>query len=118
MGEDYSWLLGDNQGKSGDSGNDMGPVPLANIESKVMLRLGPEGWNWIDHGEEHIPAAARQVPYVPEPIRLDVPKDPVAVRPMRAVGATARSVTSNIPRERKPKSLSHREVNESKSGKR
>ena len=55
----HCWLLGDNRfpGASFDSFSGMGPVPLANITGKVLLRFGPEGFNWIRHGPQFIPEA-------------------------------------------------------------
>ncbi len=44
----HCWLLGDNRSLSRDSRR-FGPVPLAFLTGKVIWRLGPEGFNFIDH---------------------------------------------------------------------
>ena len=74
----------------------MGAVPYANIIGKVLARFGPEGWNWIEHGMEHLPENARQ--------GLPVPPTPVRARPMglNATVANRASPSTLIGTARKP----------------
>ena len=47
--EGHCWVQGNNQLALGDSGHGLGEIPLSKIEGKMLLRLGLEGWNWIEH---------------------------------------------------------------------
>ncbi len=48
----YCWALGDNRSISRDSRR-FGPVPFASLVGKVIWRLGPDGFNFIDHSPGH-----------------------------------------------------------------
>ena len=48
--EGYCWLVVDNPA----SGNDVGLVPIGNLRAMILLRIGREGWNWIEHGPEYL----------------------------------------------------------------
>ena len=73
----------------------MGAVPLANIVAKLLLRFGPEGWNWIEHGIEHVPHAARQA--LPKPPVVDHWGD-AGVKSMGASRSAPLTLTRHSPR--------------------
>ena len=68
--DEHCWVLGDNQKKSGDSGNNLGAIPLKNIVSKVLWRAGPEGWNWVEHGVDCIPKKVSVATHWQRPVIL------------------------------------------------
>ena len=84
----------------------MGAIPWANVRGKVFLRFGPEGWNWIEHGMEHLPENARHGLPVPPPSPVSARTTALkATAPSRSlpstlVGSSRKPVLSSL--ERKP----------------
>ena len=74
----YCWVLGDNRLHSKDSRR-FGPVPLVFLMGKVIWRLGPEAFNFIDHDPNY---GTKMIPQSPtstigQSIRPDAdPKTP------------------------------------------
>ena len=86
----YCWVLGDNRSRSRDS-RQFGPVPLEFLWGKVIWRLGPEAFSFIDHdpnyGATAIPQS--QISTTGLPIRPD--EDPKTPEP------TVKLITRTIP---------------------
>lgn len=80
----HCWVLGDNQKNSGDSSNNLGAVPLKNIVSKLIVRAGPEGWNWVEHGIDCIPKPVSAATSPPPPVTLYTDQKSIATEPMMA----------------------------------
>ena len=84
----------------------MGAISWANVCGKVLVRFGPEGWNWIEHGMEHLPENARHGLPVPPPSPVRArPVVQRAIAPSRAlpstlVGSSRKPILSSL--ERKP----------------
>ena len=68
----HCWVLGDNPSGSRDSRR-FGPVPLAYLLGRTIWRLGPEGFNFIDHDPSYGVKTTSQSPIstTGEPIRPD-----------------------------------------------
>lgn len=68
----HCWVLGDNRSVSRDSRR-FGPVPLAYLLGKIIWRLGPEGFNFIDHDPNYGVKTTSQSPIstTGEPMRPD-----------------------------------------------
>ena len=75
----HCWVLGDNRLHSRDSRR-FGPVPLVSVVGRVIWRLGPEAFNFIDHDPNYGAATPSQssTSMTRQPIRPDAdPKTPV-----------------------------------------
>ena len=68
----HCWVLGDNPSDSRDSRR-FGPVPLASLVGRSIWRLGPDGFNFIDHDPSYGVKTTSQSPIstTGEPIRPD-----------------------------------------------
>ena len=68
----YCWTLGDNRSVSRDSRH-FGPVPLVSVMGKIMWRLGPEAFNFIDHDPNYEATTTSQSPMstTGQPIRTE-----------------------------------------------
>ena len=73
----HCWTLGDNRSVSRDSRR-FGPVPLTYLLGKVTWRLGPEGFNFIDHDPNFEATISSQSPISTTglPIRPDATPQP------------------------------------------
>ena len=93
----YCWILGDNRPKSRDSRR-FGPVPLEFLWGKVIWRLGPERFNFIDQDPNYGATAIQQsqISTTGQPIRPD--EDPKTPKPTVRLISKTLSPTITVPK--------------------